>query len=173
MERLGVILDVTHLSDASLWQALDLFGGAVWASHHNARALVDDQRQLPDEQIKALVARGAVIGASCDACMIVPDWVRGTSTPQSTGCSFERLADHVLHICALAGTTRHVCIGSDLDGAVGTEQTPIEIDTIVDLHRLCDVLVARGFSDDDIDGFRWRNVVTFLRSHWRDREFLG
>lgn len=173
MERLGVILDVTHLSDDSLWQALDLFGGALWASHHNARALVDDQRQLPDDQIKAIVARGAVIGASCDAWMIVPGWVRGASTPQSTGCTFERLADHVVHICELAGSTRHVCIGSDLDGAFGTEQTPQEIDTIADLPRLCDVLAARGFDDDDLEGFRWRNVVTFLRGHWAGREWIA
>ena len=172
MERLGVILDVTHLSDDSLWQALDLFGGALWASHHNARALVDDQRQLPDDQIKAIVARGAVIGASCDAWMIVPGWVRGTSTPQSAGCTFERLADHVVHICTLAGSTRHVCIGSDLDGAFGTEQTPADLDTIVDLHRLCDILVARGFSDDDIERFRSRNVIDFLRHHWADRTWL-
>jgi membrane dipeptidase len=172
MDRLGVILDVTHLSDDSLWQALDLFGGALWASHHNARVLVPDQRQLPDDQIKAIVARGAVIGASCDAWMIVPGWVRGTSTPRSAGCTFERLADHVLHICSLAGSTRHVCIGSDLDGAFGTEQTPADLDTIVDLHRLCDVLSARGFDDDDVERFRWRNVVDFLRRHWTNREWI-
>lgn len=173
MARLGVILDVTHLSDDSLWQALDVFGGAVWASHHNARALVDDQRQLPDDQIKALVARGAVIGASCDAWMIVPGWVRGTSTPQSTGCTFERLADHVVHVCTLAGSTRHVCIGSDLDGAFGTEQTPADLDTIVDLHRLCEALGRRGFSDDDLEAFRWRNVIEFLRNHWTGREWVA
>ena len=172
MERLGVILDVTHLSDDSLWQALDLFGGAVWASHHNARALVPDQRQLPDDQIEAIVARGAVIGASCDAWMIVPGWVRGSSTPQAAGCTFERLADHVLHICSLAGSTAHVCIGSDLDGAFGTEQTPADLDTIADLHRLCDVLSARGFTDDDLERFRWRNVVDLLRRHWTNREWI-
>lgn len=169
MDRLGVILDVTHLSDESLRQSLDLFGGAVWASHHNARALVDDQRQLPDDQIKALIARGAVIGASFDAWMIVPGWVRGTSTPESTGCTVDRLAEHVLHICMLAGSTQHVMIGSDLDGAFGTEQTPVEIQTIADFPRLCDALARRGFSDDDLEGFRWRNLVTFLRRHWTGR----
>ncbi len=171
MERLGVILDVTHLSDDSLWQALDLFGGAVWASHHNARALVADQRQLPDDQLRAIIARGAVIGASFDAWMIVPGWVRGSSTPQSAGCTFERLADHVLHVCGLAGSTRHVCLGSDLDGAFGTEQTPQELDTIGDVHRLCDVLSRRGFTDDDLERFRWRNVVDLLRAHWAGREW--
>jgi membrane dipeptidase len=61
MRRLGIILDATHLSDDCFWEALDLFDGPVWASHHNCRALVPHNRQLSDEQIRALVARGAVI----------------------------------------------------------------------------------------------------------------
>ena len=63
MERLGIILDATHLCDDSFWEALDIFHGRVWASHNNCRALVPDTRQFSDEQIKALIARGAVIGA--------------------------------------------------------------------------------------------------------------
>ena len=172
MERLGVILDVTHLSDDAFTQALDSFGGAVWASHHNARALVPHQRQLTDVQIRHLVDRGAVIGASCDAWMIVPDWVRGQSTPAEAGCTLDRLADHVLHICGLAGSTRHVCIGSDMDGAFGTEQCPTELQTIGDLPRLGEVLARRGFSDEDVERFAWRNVVEFLRAHWADREWV-
>ena len=54
MERLGIILDATHLSDESFWEALDHFGGRVWASHSNCRALVPDQRQFSDEQLQAL-----------------------------------------------------------------------------------------------------------------------
>ncbi|MBI3838240.1 MAG: membrane dipeptidase [Planctomycetia bacterium] len=60
MDRLGMILDATHLSDDGFWEALDHFQGPVWASHNNCRALVSDTRQFTDEQIKALVARGAV-----------------------------------------------------------------------------------------------------------------
>src|SRR3954447_13872633 len=61
MERLGVILDVTHLSDDSLRDALDCFRGPLWASHSNSRALVAHNRQFSDDQIRELVARGAVI----------------------------------------------------------------------------------------------------------------
>src|SRR5262245_28647277 len=63
MERLGLILDVTHLCDDSLRDALDHFGGPVWASHSNCRAIVPHNRQFSDEQLKELIARGAVIGA--------------------------------------------------------------------------------------------------------------
>jgi membrane dipeptidase len=63
MDRLGMILDVTHLSDECFWQALDIHHGTVWASHSNCRALVPDPRQFSDDQIKALIERGGVMGA--------------------------------------------------------------------------------------------------------------
>src|SRR5262249_11414945 len=82
MERVGMILDVTHLSDQCFDEALDIYGGPVLASHHNCRALVPDQRQLTDDQIKRLVKRGAVIGAALDAWMLFPGWVRGKTQPK-------------------------------------------------------------------------------------------
>ena len=166
MERLGIILDATHLSDASFWEALEHFGGAVWASHNNCRALVPHMRQFTDDQLRALFARGAVIGAAFDAWMIVPNWVRGQSTPAAMGCTLARLVDHIDHVCQLAGSARHVCIGSDLDGGFGTEQGPVEIDTIADLQRLVPLLAARGYTDADIEGMLSGNVLAFLRRHW-------
>ena len=77
MERVGMILDVTHLSDQSMRQALDTFGGEVLASHHNCRMLVPGDRQLTDGQIRELVSRGAVIGVALDAWMLHPNWTRG------------------------------------------------------------------------------------------------
>src|SRR5262249_19801308 len=70
MERVGMILDVTHLSDQCFDEALDCYGGPVLASHHNCRALVPDQRQLTDDQVRRLVSRGAVIGTALDAWML-------------------------------------------------------------------------------------------------------
>ena len=86
MERLDIILDATHLCDDAFWQALDNFNGHVWASHNNCRALVNHNRQYSDEMIKALIDRGAVIGAALDAWMMVPGWVRGQSTPREMNC---------------------------------------------------------------------------------------
>jgi membrane dipeptidase len=168
MERLGIILDATHLSDMSFWEALEHFSGAVWASHNNCRALVPHMRQFTDEQLRALIARDAVIGAAFDAWMIVPDWVRGQSTPAAMGCTLARLVDHIDHICQLAGSARHVCIGSDLDGGFGTEQGPVDVDTIADLPALAPLLADRGYSDEDIDGIFSGNVLAFLRRHWGD-----
>src|SRR5262249_11200435 len=79
MERVGMILDVTHLSDQCFDEALDIYGGPVLASHHNCRALVPNQRQLTDEQIRRLISRGAVIGTALDSWMLYPGWIRGES----------------------------------------------------------------------------------------------
>lgn len=119
---------------------LDVYGGPVLASHHNCRALVPDQRQLTDDQIKRLVGRGAVIGAAMDDWMLVPGWVRGQTTPQETGVSLATVADHIDHVCQLAGDARHAAIGTDLDGGFGREQSPTDLDTIADLQRLPDLL---------------------------------
>ncbi|MBW3628171.1 MAG: membrane dipeptidase [Gemmatimonadetes bacterium] len=162
-DRLGMILDLTHLSDVSFWQALQLYRGPVWASHHNARALVPHQRQLADDMFRALADRGAVVGVALDAWMMVPGWKRGVTTPQSADLRLETLVDHIDHFCQLAGNARHVAIGSDLDGAFGIEQTPRDVQSIADLRKLPPLLRRRGYTEDDVTAIMHGNVVGFLR----------
>lgn len=167
IRRLGMILDVTHLCDDCFWEALDRFEGPVWASHHNARALVPHNRQLSDAMIRALVGRGAVIGVALDAWMLVPGWIRGTTTPASSGVTLSHVIDHIDHICQIAGNARHVGIGSDLDGAFGTEQTPGDLESIADLSRLPAMLRERGYATDDVEAIAHGNFIGFLKSAWR------
>ena len=164
MERLGVILDATHLCDDAFWQAMRHFRGNVWASHNNCRSLVPHNRQFSDEQLKVLIERGAVIGAAFDAWMIVPGWVRGRSTPAGMGCTLEKVIDHMDHICQIAGNALHIGIGSDLDGAFGKEQCPSDLDTIADLQNIPALLQKRGYSDADIQNVMHGNWLRFLRN---------
>ena len=164
MDRLGMILDATHLCDESFWEALDHFHGPVWASHNNCRALVPHNRQFSDEQIRALIERGAVIGGALDAWMMVPGWVRGQTTAESVGLRLEVLVDHMDHICQIAGNARHIGIGTDLDGGYGREQTPSDLESIADLARLPDLLARRGYSPGDIEGVMSGNFLRFLRA---------
>jgi membrane dipeptidase len=150
MQRLTIVLDVTHLTDEAFWEALEIYSGPVWASHNNCRSLVPHQRQFNDDQLKELIRRDAIIGAAFDAWMMVPGWVRGKTTPHETGCKIETIVDHLDHICQLAGTSRHCAIGSDLDGGYGTEQTPLDLNSIADLQSLTDILARRGYSQTDI-----------------------
>jgi membrane dipeptidase len=166
MDRLGFILDVTHLSDECFFDALDYFHGPVWASHSNCRALVPDQRQFSDQQLKMLIARGAVIGAALDAWMMVPGWVRGKTTPHESGVKLEHMLDHIDHVCQLAGNARHAAIGTDLDGGYGLEQSPGDLDTIADLARLPAMLHRRGYKECDIELIAHGNWVRFLTDAW-------
>jgi len=163
MERLGMILDVTHLSDECFWEALEKFSGPVWASHQNCRALVPHQRQLSDVQIRALIERDAVIGAAMDCWMLVPGWEQGRTTAEGHGLKLEKVVKHIDHICQIAGNTRHTGLGSDLDGGFGGEQTPCDLDTIAGVGQLCDLLRARGWRVDDITNFAHGNFLRIQR----------
>jgi membrane dipeptidase len=167
MARVGMVLDVTHLSDQCFDEALDIYEGPVLASHHNCRALVPDQRQLTDEQIKRLIGRGAVIGAALDDWMLVPGWVRGRTTPQETGVSLATVVDHIDHVCQLAGNARHAALGTDLDGGFGREQSPCDLDTIADLQKFPDLLRRRGYDEPDVGDILYGNWLRFFRAAWR------
>ena len=160
--KLGMILDATHLCDDAFWEALEIYQGPIWASHHNCRALVPHNRQLSDEMIRALADRGAVIGAAFDAWMLAPGWIRGQTTPESAGVTMETVINHMAHICQLTGSSKHIGLGTDLDGCFGNEQTPSDVKSIADLTRLPDLLKARGFKQGDIEGIMGKNFLSFL-----------
>ena len=160
MQQVGMTLDLTHLTDASFWEALDVWQGPVIASHNNCRSLVAGQRQMSNEQLEAIIERGGVVGCALDAWMLYPGWVRGETSPEVVG--LEALVDHIVHICELAGNSRHAAIGSDLDGGYGNEQTPRDLDTIADLQKLPEMLQARGFGDEDLAAVMHGNLIEFF-----------
>ncbi|KAA9040970.1 peptidase M19 [Ginsengibacter hankyongi] len=168
MERLNIILDATHLCDDVFWQVLANFNGPVWASHNNVRAIVNHNRQFSDEQIKALIERGAVIGGALDAWMMVPNWQRGISSPKEMNCHLEKIIDHFDHICQLAGNALHIGIGTDLDGAFGREQCAYDLETISDLQKLPSLFYKRGYSKVDVENIMHGNWLRFLRKAWAD-----
>jgi Zn-dependent dipeptidase, microsomal dipeptidase homolog len=165
MERLGIILDATHLCDESFREALDIYNGPVWASHNNCRAFVPHNRQFADSQINELVIREAVIGVALDAWMMVPGWVRGKSDPKASGVSLKLMINNIDHICQLAGNSLHAGIGSDLDGAFGREQCPYDLDTIADLQNITGLLSEIGYAESDIQNVLSNNWIRFLKKN--------
>lgn len=165
MQRVGLILDVTHLADDAMDQVFDLFAGHLLASHHNCRTLVDRQRQLRDSDINRIVQRKGVIGTALD------NWMLDSGCGQGPGnirriATLETVADHIDHVCQLAGSARHSAIGTDLDGGFGTEQSPLDVDTIADLQKLPDILSHRGYSNHDIEGIMYRNWLELMQRAW-------
>jgi membrane dipeptidase len=161
MERLGMVLDMTHFSDQAFWEAMERFGGPVLASHNNCRALVAHQRQFSDDQLQALIARDGVSGVACDCWMLDPLWSEDRAA--SHQITLAALADHVDHICQLAGSSRHAAIGSDLDGGFGREQSPRDLDTIADLQALAGILAGRGYAAEDVANVMHGNWLRLLR----------
>ncbi|MCE9560737.1 MAG: membrane dipeptidase [Planctomycetes bacterium] len=159
IEDLGIALDLTHLSDPSFWQVADRFNGRVLASHQNARKFCDWQRQFSDAQISFVIERKGVIGMSLDVAMLQPGWVRGVSTPEVT---LLNVVENIDHICQLAGNAKNVGIGSDLDGGYGYEQTPTDLNTIADLHKIPELLSKRGYSTSDVEAVMHGNWLRFF-----------
>ncbi|MDW8350704.1 MAG: membrane dipeptidase [Anaerolineae bacterium] len=168
MRRLGIALDCTHLSDEAFWEAVRIYDGPLLASHQNCRAIARMQRQFSDEQIKLIIARGGVIGASLDVVMVRDGWQWGAmnNLTEANPVMMREVIDHIDHVCQLAGNADHAGIGSDLDGGFGREQSPRDLDTIADLQKLADLLAERGYRQDDIEKIMFRNWVRFLRDAW-------
>ena len=166
IEELNLILDTTHLCDISFWETMKIYNGPIWASHNNCRVFVNHNRQFSDEQIQELISRQAVIGIALDAWMMVPNWKRGISTPEGMGVNLEQMVNNIDHICQLAGNSKQVGIGTDLDGAFGKEQCPADLDTISDLQKIPLLLKKRGYSEDDIKSIMHRNFIDFLKRTW-------
>lgn len=162
MNRLPMLLDLTHLTDKGFFEALDVFSGAVIASHQNCRRIIPGERQFSDEQLKRIIERGGVIGGALDAWMLYPNYRQAQQTPQALGINLEKLVDHFDHICQLAGSSDHIGFGSDLDGLFGTEQSPYDLDTIADLQQFDTILQRRGYSDEDLDKIFHKNWVNLL-----------
>jgi membrane dipeptidase len=167
MDELNMILDVTHLTDEGFLEATSLYKGPVWASHHNCRELVDNQRQLTDDQINILLERGSVIGGVFDAWMLIDDWKRGIHDPYKRGVNLEKIIDHYDHICQIAGNSEHIAIGSDLDGAYGKEQSPYDLETIADVQNLRELFTKRGYTTHDIENIFYKNWLRFLEKAWK------
>lgn len=161
MDRLGVVHDASHLSDEALAGLLEATGTRVIASHSNCRALIDGpgdaprQRHLTDDAIREIARRDGVIGLNLFSLFLVPGGVDGVRA------SIAQTLAHVEHICNLTGSTKHVGLGSDMDGGLRGDQLPQGINQPADLRLLVDGLRDRGWSDDAVLGFmhgNWERV---------------
>jgi len=159
MDSLGMVLDVSHATDDSMRESLEIFSGPVLASHHNCRALVPGPRQIPDPLIKLIVARGAVIGHLMSSNALYNEERHGPLGGRTKRelISLNDFVDHIDHVCQIAGNTRCSGIGADTDGQGGRAGAPREIDTVADYQKLADALARRGFKPEDVENIMYRN----------------
>jgi len=159
MEHWGMVLDASHLAEIAFWEAMELFNGHVVATHANARTLVHTDRQLSDAMITAIADRGGIIGLVCYNRFIKAGWQDGNEKALVT---LDDLMRHAQHIARLVGSA-HLGLGTDLDGGVGREVIPRELDSIADLPRFADAFATAGFTPLEIVGMMSGNWLRLLR----------
>ena len=159
MDRLRVGLDLAHQSDDGFWEAVQRFRGPLCVSHANCRALVPGDRQITDDMIRAVVDRGGVIGVVLYNRYLRAGYQHadGKTVPMSI------VIEHIERICHVAGDTRHVGIGSDLDGGLGVEWTPVGLDSVADLPKIGDALRNAGWSEGDAAAVLGGNWARWVR----------
>jgi membrane dipeptidase len=140
MGELGFTWDISHLAEEGVWQGLEAGFPRVCASHANARALTPTDRHLSDEVIRAVGARGGVIGLVLYNAFLEPRWRQDRSIVVTLAEHVRRQAEHVARVAGWGA----VGLGSDLDGGLGLEESPLEIETVADLQQVGAVVPAEA-----------------------------
>jgi len=151
-ERLGIILDVSHLNDAGFWDLIELVKKPIIASHSNCRTLCDTPRNLTDEQLKALAEKGGVVGVN-----FAPNFLT-----KSKSATVDDVVRHINHIVEVTGV-EHVGLGTDYDG-IGS--TPIDLEDVSKLPRLTAKLIEHGYSDEEIRKILGENFIRVMKQCW-------
>ena len=167
MKRLGMLLDLSHLAERGFWEAIELHGGTVVASHSNAKALHDHRRNLTDDQIRAVAASGGLVGIAFMPAFLGP----GVPT-------VDTVVDHIEHMAGLVGI-EHVGIGPDFSYGPTAEEhrrtrkyegvkvdlnVPYPIPEATALRDLEARLRERGFGRDAVDAVMGGNFLRVLRA---------
>ena len=143
-QRLGMVVDVSHISDEAFWDIMEITKKPIIASHSNSRTLCDVPRNLTDDMYKAICKSGGTAGIN-----LYPNFLGENAT-------IDTVCDHIFHFLNLAGDDQHISLGSDFDGV---ECLPEGITGIQDYPRLSDRLLERGLSENTVKNIFWNNAV--------------
>jgi len=149
LNRLGMIVDVSHLNDEGFWDVLELSRDPVIASHSNARAVCDHPRNMTDDMIRALAEKGGVMGMN-----FAPGFVHPSRA------TLGGVVDHIDYIVGLVGPG-HVGLGSDFDGI---PSTPVGLEDVTRIPAITEELVRRGYGEDDVRKILGGNHLRLIRA---------
>jgi membrane dipeptidase len=161
MNRLGMIVDISHVADKTFWDALEVSRAPLLASHSSCRALSGHPRNMTDDMIKALAAKGGVIQINYSTSFLDNDLYeaiqRNVPREQRPTVSWEKIVDHIDHAVKLVGAT-HVGLGSDFDGTT----VPVGMDDVTQLPKITEALLARGYSEPDVTNILGGNLLKLM-----------
>lgn len=148
-QRLGILVDVSHISDEGFWDIMEITQAPVVASHSNSRFLCNHSRNLTDDMFRAICRTGGVAGINQYAEFL------GEHPTLDTVC------DHVLHLLELDPDGKHIALGGDLDGCEAFSEG---FEGIQSYPSLAQRLLERGLTENMIRDIFWNNALNVLRS---------
>jgi membrane dipeptidase len=155
MNRLGMIVDISHVADKTFWDALETSQAPIFASHSSCRALSNVPRNMTDDMIVALAKKGGVVQINFNC-----DFVAKGTGVGGKRATLDQVVDHIDHVVKLAGIDA-VGIGSDFDGV---ECTPEGLDDVSKFPNLTRALLARGYTERDILKIYGGNTLRLMRA---------
>ncbi|KAF0193600.1 MAG: membrane dipeptidase [Bacillota bacterium] len=150
MNRLGIIVDVSHLSEPGFWDVIKVTDKPIIASHSNAKAICNHVRNLSDDQIKALAKNGGVMGLNMCHEFLSSD----------RPVVIEHVMDHIEHVFSLVGS-KHIGIGADLDGIT---TPPVGFEDVSKLPALTEAMLRRGLTADQVRDVLGQNYLRVIKN---------
>lgn len=147
-QRLGMLVDVSHISDAAFWDIMEITTAPVIASHSNSRSVWNVSRNLTDDMFLAICRTEGVVGINLYSYFL------GENADLDTVC------DHILHFLSLDPTGKHVALGGDLDGC---ETLPDGFAGVQDYQKLAQRLLERGVHEDTVMDIFWNNAIAVMK----------
>lgn len=148
-QRLGMLVDVSHISDEGFWDIMKVTNAPIVASHSNSRALCGHSRNLTDDMFKAICETGGVAGFNQYVDFI------GENATLDTAC------DHIFHFLELDPTGKHIALGGDLDGC---EATPAGFEGVQSYPAFAQRLLERGLTEEMIRDIFWNNALGVMKA---------
>lgn len=146
-QRLGMIIDVSHISDKAFWDIMDITEAPIIASHSNSRSVCSVSRNLTDDMFRAICQSGGVAGFNMCAPFVGVD------------PDLDTVADHFIHFLELGGE-KHIALGGDLDGC---DVLPRGFGGVQDYPKLADKLLERGLGEALVYDIFWNNAMEVMR----------
>ena len=144
-QRLGILVDVSHISDEAFWDIMEITEAPIVASHSNLRSVCGHSRNLTEDMYKAIVQTGGTAGINLCAPFI-----------KESGADFDATCDHIFRMLEIDPTGEHVSLGGDLDGC---DELPQGFVGIQSYNALADRLFERGLDEKTIRNIYWNNTM--------------
>ncbi len=148
-QNLGILVDVSHISDEGFWDIIRIAQAPVIASHSNSRAVCDHSRNLTDDMFRAIVQTGGVAGINLYASFL------GENATLDTVC------DHIFHFLEMDPQGKHIALGGDLDGC---DSLPAGFTGIQSYNALSDRLLERGLTEELVMNIYWNNGLGVMKA---------